>query len=110
MTVAVMLETKTTSAGKAMPTNVSTGRTFQITVEGKGPCAATVKLEYSNDTKVWFTVPDSPKQALSVGAANTYTVGGAIFEPFNEGWAYMRAECTAISGTDAKCTVIMSIM
>jgi hypothetical protein len=105
-----MLDTKTTIMGDEIPTNVCTGRTFQVTVVGKGPCSATVTLEYSNDRLAWFPVPDSPKTVTSVGGAGTDTIGSEKFALFNEGWGFMRAACTAITGTDARCVMTLSIV
>lgn len=81
----------------------SPNATFQATVVGTGAVAATVEIQVSNDaTYACSTV------------AGTITLSGTTsssdgFTTQNSPWKYVRANVTAISGTNATLTANMGV-
>ena len=73
--------------------------TFQATVTGTGSVSATVVIEVSNDTVGWITAADS---VITLPTGTTTVSDGFLS---TASWAYVRARCTAISGTAAVVTV-----
>ncbi len=87
----------TTATGGAFP--LVHPAAFQATVTGTGAVASTVDIQVSNDSTNWFTLA-----TITLTDTTTDTDGAATSAPF----AYIRAKITAISGTSATVTVIMS--
>lgn len=76
--------------------------TFQATVSGTGAVSATVTIEYSNDgTNVCSTVAGT----IALSGTTSNTDGFTSTAP----WKYVRANVTAISGTDATVQVYMGV-
>lgn len=92
------------SVGQDLPTNFP-NRTYQATVEGEGAVSATLVVEHSNDRKVWFPLDN----ALGLDVAGN-DKASAMFSLVNAGYGWVRASCTAISGTNAKASVTMGMM
>ena len=82
--------------------SVNNNRTFQAVVTGTGAVAATILLEVSNDG-VNFITPGIATITLS--GTNVATDGVSSSAP----WAFIRANITAISGTNAAVTVLMGV-
>jgi hypothetical protein len=80
--------------------HVKPDQTFQATVVGSGAVAATVLIQFSNDNVGWLT-----------GATITLSGTTSASDGFasNASWKYKRANLTAISGTNAACTVTMGV-
>lgn len=109
MSVTNVLTANAVKTGEELPTNMP-NRTFQATLKGVGVCNAIVAIEYSNDCVVWFPLPDSPKTVTTVASGTNPVVASVIFDIVNAGWAFVRAKCTAISGTNAEVSVTMGMM
>lgn len=91
-----------TGAGSAFGPFESDSSTFQATgTTSTGDGDATIKIQVSNDNSNWIDL-GTISLTLSTSAA---TDGFAALAP----WAYVRANVTAISGTNAAVTVTMSI-
>jgi hypothetical protein len=77
-------------------------RTFQAKgTTSAGAGAATIKIQVSNDNSNWL---DLGVISLTLGTSAT-SDGFASDAP----WFYVRANVTAISGTDASVTVVMGV-
>ena len=89
-----------TGAGATYPAQRNGGgdRTFQGYVAGTGAVTATADIQVSNDGTNWLTLATI---TLSGTTSDTDGFSSAA------NWAYYRADCTAISGTDAALTVLM---
>lgn len=102
-TVRNMLGTgvSTTGAGNLLYKD-SPMTTFQAVVTGTGAVTATVTIEYSNDgTNVCSTVGGTISLSGTTTAADGFTSDAP--------WKYVRANVTAISGTDATVQVWMGV-
>lgn len=93
---------QTISAGGSAAAGLSvSGRapaTFQATVSGTGTVTATVLIQVSNDGTNWITLG-----TITLSGTTSATDGFASSAP----WAYVRSNCTAISGTSAALSVVM---
>ena len=86
-----------TGAGAAKQFNHSVPyKACQATVTGTGAVTATVKIEVSNDNAGWITAG-----TITLSGTTTATDGFAIQSP----WLYVRANVTALTGTNAAVTV-----
>lgn len=74
--------------------------TFQATVTGTGAVSATVTIEYSNDG---VYVCDTVGGTISLSGTTSNTDGFTSDAP----WKYVRANVTALSGTNATVQVTM---
>lgn len=72
--------------------------TAQATVQGTGAVSATVQIEVSNDGVGWLV--DSVS-TLSLSGTGIASAGFTSSAP----WQFVRANITAISGTNARVTV-----
>ncbi len=72
--------------------------TFQATISGTGAVTATVLIQVSNDASNWITLG-----TITLSGTTSATDGFASSAP----WAYVRSNCTAISGTSAALSVVM---
>lgn len=94
-----------TGAGSAI--NMAAGfhavSAYGLTSAGAG--AATIAIEVSNtgDAGTWITVA-----TLTLVLATTIATGTPDGASMITGWKHIRANCTAISGTDAAVTVDLS--
>lgn len=77
--------------------------TLTAAVVGTGTVSATVQIEGSNDGTYWFSV-GAP---LSIGAGASPQSATAVRSPFS--YAQYRANCTAISGTNAALTTAIGV-
>lgn len=88
-----------TATGAGGSVSASTAdRTFQATVSGTGAVSATVAIEASNDNTNWLTMG-----TITLSGATSDSDGFAA----SAKWDFLRANVTAISGTDAAVTVTM---
>lgn len=71
---------------------------FQATVSGTGTVSATVIIECSNDGTDFLTCGTITLSGTTSASDGFVSVGP---------WAYVRARCTAISGTSAALSVVM---
>jgi hypothetical protein len=71
---------------------------IQVTITGTGTVSSTVYIEVSNDEIGWIRADDSN---IAVSGSNVATNGLTLSVP----WQNIRANVTALSGTDAKVTV-----
>ena len=95
--MSTLLSTNTTATGSSQRISQA-NRTFQATVTGTGTVSATVVIEGSNDNSNFLeigTIVLSGTASDSDGFAS------------NAPWAYVRARCSAISGTGAQVVAIM---
>ena len=77
--------------------------TFQATVNGtSGTVTAAIDIEVSNDEKNWISMATI---SLSASAPVADSDGFAS----NASWAFVRANLMAITGTDARVTVVMGV-
>ena len=77
-------------------------RTFQVNgATSSGTGAATVKIEVSNNGSDWLTLG-----TVSLTLGTTSTSDGFVSDA---PWGYVRANVSAISGTDAAVTVKMGV-
>jgi hypothetical protein len=83
----------------AVPTSVMG---YGTTSAGAG--AATIDIEVSNDGVAWVVAGTLDLTLATTIATTTNTDGFNI----NAGWSMIRANVTAISGTDAEVTVTIS--
>jgi hypothetical protein len=74
---------------------------FQAIVTGTGAVGATVLIEVSNDGTNWETV-----HTITLSGTTSDSDGVASEVP----WAFVRARCTALSGTGAALTVLKSVV
>ena len=86
-----------TGAGSSKPQQPAPV-TFQATVTGSGTVSATVAIEVSNDGDNFITLG-----TITLSGTTTATDGFASAA----NWAVVRANCTAISGTNAALSVVM---
>lgn len=75
-------------------------RTFQAVVTGTGAVSATVLIQVSNDGTNWEELA-----TIALAGTTSDSAGFASDAP----WAYVRANVTTISGTDAAVTVKMGV-
>ena len=73
---------------------------FSATVAGTGAVTATVIIDYSNDGTYWALAGAT----ITLSGTTSHTDGYATVA----NWPFVRARCTAISGTGATVTVKMS--
>lgn len=91
----------TTGAGSLVYKD-SPQSSFQATVSGTGVVTATIDIEYSNDgTNVLDTVGGT----ITLSGTTSHTDGFTSDCP----WKYVRANVTAISGTNATVQVYMGV-
>lgn len=96
-----LINTSATGTGTSHLIDSSTNnRTFQATVAGTGAVSATVAIEVSNNNTYWVTLA-----TFSLSGTTSNTDGFTSSAP----WMYVRANCTAISGTGAVVTVDMGV-
>jgi len=76
--------------GPSFPT-----QSYQISLSATTTPSATVLIQGSNDGTNWIT------EATHSPSGSGDSVGGTLVM----GWAFMRANCTAIAGTSATVTV-----
>ena len=94
-----------TGAGSKFPLvkKGDSSATFQATVNGSsGTVTATINIEVSNNERDWISMATI---SLSASAPVADSDGFAS----NASWAFVRANLTAITGTDAKVTVVMGV-
>lgn len=91
----------TTGAGSTFGPATSGEKTFQAVVTGSGSVSATVLIQVSNDVTNlgWITLG-----TITLTGTTTATDGFAT----QAGWAYYRANVTAISGTSAAVAVTVA--
>jgi len=70
--------------------------TYQATVTGTGAVSATIEIYVSNDRTHWIL-----GRTITLAGTTTHTDGGGIVLK----WNFVRADITAISGTDATVSV-----
>ena len=104
--MAILLSGATaTGAGSAVPMEAGfhAASAYGLTTAGAG--AATINIEVSNTgtAGTWITVA-----TLTPVLATTVAAGTPDGASLITGWNYIRANCTAISGTDAAITVDLS--
>ena len=92
----------TTGAGSFLYKD-SPDATFQAIVSGTGAVSATVDIEYSNDG---INVVDTAGGTITLSGTTSHSDG---FTSQNAPWKYVRANVTAISGTDATVQVLMGV-
>lgn len=97
----LMVDQTTTGAGSTYGPGTSGEKTYQATVSGTGAVTATVVIQASNDpTNLgWLTLG-----TITLSGTTTATDGFAT----QAGWAYYRANVTAISGTSASVDVTVA--
>lgn len=95
MKLAMLKDATAPQTGERL-SGVSLSRTFQATVSGTGPVAATVLIEVSNDQAGWMTLA-----TLDAAGTDMATDGATS----RAAWQHMRANLTAISGTGATVNV-----
>jgi len=103
MTTSAVLLPNATATGASTSVNSfpATGATFQASgTTSAGAGAATIKIQVSNDNSNWL---DLGTITLTLGTAAT-SDGFASYAA----WAYVRANVTAISGTNASVTVTLA--
>lgn len=89
----------TGQAFQARPLN----RAFQAFVTGTGAVTATVSIEVSMDGLNWAT-----RTTISIsGTAGTNGASGVYVDTLSP-FPYVRGSLTAITGTNAVCTLLMS--
>lgn len=76
--------------------------TFQATVSGTGAVSATVTIEYSNDG---VNALDTVGGTITLSGTTSNTDGFTSTAP----WKFVRANVTAISGTNATVQVYMGV-
>lgn len=76
--------------------------TFQATVSGTGAVSATVTIEVSNDGTNWCS---TVMGTITLSGTTSSTDGFTSEAP----WKYIRANVTAISGTNATVQVYMGV-
>ena len=97
MSRTVLLNAATTvSSGASFPGG-SGNSTYQATVRGTGAVSATVLIEASNDGENYLTLA-----TITLSGTNSSSDGFSS----NSAWASVRANLTAISGTNTAVTVI----
>ncbi len=93
----ILLDTLTTLAGPSTASNTPK-RTVQATVTASsGAATATVLIAGSNNGVDWLTLA-----TITLSGSSSDSDGVALESP----WKRIRAECTAITGTDARLIVI----
>ncbi len=75
---------------------------FQAIVTGTGAVTATVDIEMSNDG---VNVVDTAAGTITLSGTTSHSDGFTTNSP----WKYVRANVTAISGTNASVEVLMSV-
>jgi hypothetical protein len=81
----------------------SPNASFQATVVGTGAVTATVDIEVSNDG---VYVVDTVAGTITLSGTTSHSDG---FITQNSPWKYVRANVTAVSGTDATVNVTMGV-
>lgn len=79
---------------------IAPNQTFQATISGSGAVSATVLIQFSNDLISWLT-----GATITLAGTNLDSDGFASTAK----WKYLRANLTAISGTNAECTVTLGV-
>lgn len=92
----------TTGAGSFLYKD-SPDATFQAIVSGTDVVTATVDIEYSNDG---VNALDTPGGTITLSGTTSHSDG---FTSQNAPWKYVRANVTAVSGTDATVQVYMGV-
>lgn len=86
-----------------IPPNGWTGATFQwVLKDTAGNCSATALIQVSNDGVNWITALTTTFASL----ASPQTDGGTIAAP----WVWVRANVTAIAGTNASIYCVMGVV
>lgn len=91
-----------TGATVSMLNEDNRSSTFQATVSGTGAVSATVIIEVSNDNVGWIS-----DATTTITLSGTTTASDGFLSTAS--WAYIRARCTAISGTGATVTAISTV-
>lgn len=97
--------TSVTGAGSKIPLvkKGDSSATFQATVNGSsGVVTATIDIEVSNNERNWI-----PMATISLSASAPVADSDGFAS--NASWSFIRANLTAITGTDAKATVVMGV-
>lgn len=76
--------------------------TFHAVVTGTGAVTATVNIEVSNDGNTWCS---TAMGTITLSGTNSFADGFTSQAP----WKYVRANVTAISGTNATVQVYMGV-
>lgn len=98
-------DVSTTGAGSKVPIvkKGDSSATFQATVNGtSGAITATIDIEVSNNKTDWIVMGTI---SLSTTAPTADSDGFAS----NASWSFARANLTAITGADARVTVVMGV-
>lgn len=98
----LMVDKLTTGAGDWKYKD-SPHATFQATVTGTGVVTATVDIEVSNDG---VNAVDTVAGTITLSGTTVHSDG---FTTQHSPWKYVRANVTAITGTDASVHVLMSV-
>lgn len=93
-----ILETTTVVAGASFVDTIS-GGAFQAIVTGTGALTASISIQASLNNVHWIEIA-----TMSLSGTTSATDG---FVNLGE-WLYYRAECTALTGTGATVTVLMT--
>jgi len=99
MQVKSLLSAVTATGAGAANLSVNGPQTYQATVAGTGAVTATVNIEVSNDASNWVVLG-----TITLSGTTSATDGLAANAP----WKNVRANVTAISGTSAAVSVVMS--
>ncbi len=97
MTIFLITDAIATGAGQPHKSNTPK-RTIQATVVGDGAVTATVLVEGRNNGVDWLTLA-----TITLSGTDSDSDGVALESP----WAEVRAECTAVTGTDATLNVVL---
>ena len=73
-------------------------KTVQAYVVGTGAVGATIKIQVGNIASVWEDLA-----TITLSGTTSDSDGTSWIVP----WAYCRADCTAINGTNATLTVVV---
>lgn len=95
----LLKDVTTVSVGETfMVSHLRPQKTYQMWIEGTGVVSATVQLDCSNDGVHW----------MQFGGITLNATGSDIDGvPNSDNWAMVRAQVTAIAGTNAKVSCVM---
>jgi len=100
MSITLLNAVTGTGAGTAVVPVSGASRCFQATVVGTGTVTTTVNVEVSLDGTNFLVLG-----TITLSGTTTATDGFASFAQ----WPYVRGNATAISGTGAAVTLLMSV-
>lgn len=89
-----------TGAGTSLGPVSGSERSYQASVTGSGTVTTTVLVQVSNDNVNWVT-----QGTITLTGTTTATDGYASMAQ----WEYVRGNVSAVSGTGAAVTLIMSV-